>query len=65
MVKKHGKDVYHKIVNQSGHVYVCGDVAMAADVYSVICDVLQEKASYTHKEARDFVKQMKVNTYFL
>jgi len=64
MVKKHGKDVYHKIVNQHGHVYVCGDVAMAADVYSVICEILQEKALYTQKEARDFVKQMKSSGHY-
>ena len=61
MIAKHAKDIYHKIVTENGHVYVCGDVAMAADVNSAICKILQDKVLYTAEQAKDFVKEMKVN----
>ena len=60
MIAKHARDVYNKLVNRSGHIYVCGDVAMAADVSNAICTILREKVSFTQEQAKDFVKEMKV-----
>lgn len=35
-MKDHGGDLLHMILDGDGHIYVCGDVSMAADVSRTI-----------------------------
>ena len=60
LIASQAREIYSKIVNQSGHMYVCGDVAMAAGVSDTLCRILQEKVSFTKTQAKEFIKKMKV-----
>ena len=60
MVANNGEDVCEKLMNQGGHIYVCGDVAMAADVNTTICLSLQETLGYSKEQARECIKKLKV-----
>ena len=35
-MKEHGGDLLHMILDGDGHIYVCGDVSMAADVFRTL-----------------------------
>ena len=49
------------ILDKQGHVYVCGDVTMASDVSKTITKILQEYASLSDEEAKQFVSDLRVS----
>eukprot|EP00112_Aurelia_sp_Birch-Aquarium-sp1_P021015 Seg555.10 transcript_id=Seg555.10/GoldUCD/mRNA.D3Y31 product="Nitric oxide synthase inducible" protein_id=Seg555.10/GoldUCD/D3Y31 len=59
MVAKNGESVCDKLMKQGGHIYVCGDVAMAADVNTTICESLQERMGYSKEQARECIKKLR------
>ena len=60
MLARHAKDVCNKLTTKQGHIYVCGDVAMAADVNRVLCEIFQDQLGFSKEKAREFLKSLKV-----
>ncbi|KXJ28988.1 NADPH--cytochrome P450 reductase [Exaiptasia diaphana] len=53
------KDDIWKILDQGGHIYVCGDARnMARDVHKMIESIAQEIGGMTESQAVDFVKKL-------
>ena len=63
LMKTQKTSVYNVLVEEKGHVYVCGDVTMAADVMNKICDIISELSNVSETKAREVVKQIKVCTF--
>ena len=60
LLQKNATHVYELIANSGGHVYVCGDVTMAADVSLVIQTIPTKIGKMTLGDARDWVTSLKV-----
>lgn len=39
---KASQEIYHQLIHQKGHFYVCGDVSMAEDVCKTLKRILRE-----------------------
>jgi sulfite reductase alpha subunit-like flavoprotein len=59
-LKQEANYVIQKLLRESGHLYVCGDVSMAADVTKTVEGVFREQAGMSEDEARSFVEKMRV-----
>ncbi|XP_031568729.1 NADPH--cytochrome P450 reductase-like [Actinia tenebrosa] len=56
---KDTKESIWKILDNGGHIYVCGDARnMARDVHSVIVEIARENGGMSENEAIDFVKKL-------
>lgn len=53
--------VYKALKEQSGHVYVCGDVTMAGDVLKTIQSIARHQGRLTAEEASTFVSKLRVS----
>ena len=53
------------IVRNRGHVYVCGDVNMAADVCDTITTMLAKYLRVSEEDADEYVKKMRVSVLFV
>ena len=49
------------IVRNRGHVYVCGDVNMAADVCDTITSMLAKYLRVSEEDGDEYVKKMRVS----
>uniref|UniRef100_A0A6I8NDU9 Nitric oxide synthase n=1 Tax=Ornithorhynchus anatinus TaxID=9258 RepID=A0A6I8NDU9_ORNAN len=56
--------VYNTLQKQDGHVYVCGDVTMAADVLKAIQRIIARKGKLTAEEAGGFIGKLRVRDIF-
>jgi hypothetical protein len=64
MLKSNAVEVYRQIVEQDGHIYVCGDVSMASQVNTTVKEIIQRIGNQTIKEARNFVLKLReMNCY--
>ncbi|EDV29685.1 uncharacterized protein TRIADDRAFT_19964 [Trichoplax adhaerens] len=59
LMKDHGGDLLHTILDEDGHIYVCGDVSMAADVSRTIQNLLIDYGLFDQEDAIEYVKTMK------
>jgi len=56
---KTNKATVWDVINNNGHIYVCGDAKyMARDVQDTIVAIVEEFGGKTHQQAQDFVKKM-------
>lgn len=49
------------IVMNGAHVYVCGDVTMAADVLRTLQDMLQEYSAMSQEDVQKYILDMRVS----
>ena len=56
-----GQSIYNQIMLDKGHIYVCGDVAMAADVRKTLENIMETFGDFTESEAKSFVLKMRVS----
>lgn len=54
-IEKEFDSFYQLIVKEKGHIYVCGDVAMAEDVYQTIRNCIVTKEQKTEAEVEAFL----------
>nr|QNG40941.1 nitric oxide synthase [Placozoa sp. H4] len=59
LMKEHGGDLLHMILDGDGHIYVCGDVSMAADVFRTLQNLLIDYGLFNQEDAIEYVKNMK------
>ncbi|XP_038055432.1 NADPH--cytochrome P450 reductase-like isoform X2 [Patiria miniata] len=53
------KEKIWELLEQGGHIYVCGDARyMAPDVQKVIRTIISEHGDKTHQEADDYIKKL-------
>lgn len=64
MISRNFTRIHELIFKKKGHVYICGDVRMAADVTTVIEQCLQEKCNISVEEAKAYVVDMMVIRFF-
>lgn len=63
MLKEKANLVKNHIVDKNGHIYVCGDVNMAADVGKAIQEVLEKELNLSKEYANAYVKELRVWTW--
>ena len=59
LLRKKGQDVYKKIVTENGHIYICGNIEMAADVKTAIQTEIQIWGKMSAIEAQHYIKKLK------
>jgi sulfite reductase alpha subunit-like flavoprotein len=64
LLKSKSADVYRKLVKSRGHLYVCGDVTMAADVIETVTKIFEDEGGMSQAEAKNNIIKMKVNVFF-
>ena len=58
---RHNADkVYETVCGDKGHIYVCGDVTMAAGVRAVIEKIITKKGGMTEDKAKKVIELLKV-----
>lgn len=53
--------MYRALKEQGGHIYVCGDVTMAADVLKAVQRILAQQGRLTAEDAGVFVSRLRVS----
>ena len=61
IIKINHKEIFELITKNNGHIYICGDVKMAADVTTTIEAILQENSSMTLDDAKEYIDEMTVS----
>ncbi|XP_045593279.2 nitric oxide synthase, salivary gland [Procambarus clarkii] len=54
----YGKEVQRHLLEQGGHVYVCGSDAMAQDVQNTLAAILQQNSRLTQDQALAFLSKL-------
>lgn len=54
------ESVYRALKEQGGHIYVCGDVTMAADVLKAIQRIMTQQGKLSAEDAGVFISRMRV-----
>ena len=60
LIARNFSSIHDLIFNKKGHIYICGDVKMAAEVTNVIEIGLKEKCQMSLDEAKAYVNDMRV-----
>ncbi len=51
-------------MEERGHVYVCGDISMAADVSRTLQSIFEENAAMSNEEARCLIESLKDRGFY-
>ena len=60
LLKEKTSVIKNHIVDKNGHIYVCGDVNMAAEVRKTIEEILEHELKLSKEDANAYVKELKV-----
>lgn len=55
------ESVYRALKEQGGHIYVCGDVTMAADVLKAIQRIMAQQGKLSEEDAGVFISRLRVS----
>jgi nitric-oxide synthase, brain len=55
------QSVYNIIVNERGHIYVCGDVTMAENVYQTLRKIIAQRENKPESEVEKFMLRLRVS----
>lgn len=53
--------VYRALKEQGGHIYVCGDVTMAADVLKAVQRIMAQQGKLSEEDAGVFISRLRVS----
>lgn len=59
--EKLAEPVYRALKEQGGHIYVCGDVTMAADVLKAIQRIMAQQGKLSVEDAGVFISRLRVS----
>lgn len=59
--EKLAEPVYQALKEQGGHIYVCGDVTMAADVLKAIQRIVAQQGKLSVEDAGVFISRLRVS----
>lgn len=60
LIRANSDEILYLIIQYGGHIYVCGDVKMAASVNKALIELIEEFGAFTDEEATYIVDTMKV-----
>lgn len=60
LLKEETNVIKNHIVDKNGHIYVCGDVNMAAEVRQTIQEILECELKLSREDANAYLKELKV-----
>lgn len=58
---KRAPELYQRIILQNAHIYICGNIRMAADVIETLAKIIQTEGKMSIEQARGVVDGLKVN----
>jgi nitric-oxide synthase len=61
LIIQQGENLSRQILEENGHVYVCGDCTMAEDVYQTLKRIVQEKGQMNDNEIENFMLSLRVS----
>ncbi|CAG7730913.1 unnamed protein product [Allacma fusca] len=56
---REGESISRQILEQGGHVYVCGDCTMAEDVYQTLKGIVQDKGEMNDSEVENYMLSLR------
>jgi len=59
LLKERLEEICDLIVSKFAHVYVCGDVTMASDVFKTITEMLEEYLALSSCESQDYMSELR------
>lgn len=59
LIRANSDEILYLIIQYGGHIYVCGDVKMAASVNKALIELIEEFGAFTDEEATYIVDTMK------
>lgn len=62
LLKENTNIVKNHIIDRNGHIYVCGDVNMAAEVRKTIQEILEHEQKLSKEDANTYMKELKVRS---
>jgi len=60
LLRREGDAVARQIMQEGGHVYVCGDCTMAEDVYQTLKSIVQERGMLNDTEVEGYMLSLRV-----
>lgn len=60
LLVREGESISRQILEEGGHVYVCGDCTMAEDVYQTLKGIVQEKGGMNDNEVESYMLSLRV-----
>ena len=61
LLENNALQVFEELVEDEGHIYVCGDVSMAADVKTRLISIIQTCGEATEEEAKECLQILRVS----
>ncbi|XP_047145912.1 nitric oxide synthase 1 isoform X2 [Hydra vulgaris] len=61
LIKTNSEVVLKYFFKKQGHIYVCGNVAMASDVQKTIINIMMDNLKYTEQDCKDLIHNLKKN----
>lgn len=55
--------VYKCLREESGHIYVCGDVTMAGDVLKTVQQIMKQHGNMTLEDAGFYISKLRVRSH--
>jgi len=59
ILRTNGFEAFRQIVEEDGHIYVCGDVSMASQVNTALEEIIQKYGNKSVEEARNYVLKLR------
>lgn len=56
------QSVYKALKEQGGHIYVCGDVTMAGDVFKAVQRIVKQQGQLSVEQAGAFISKLRVSS---
>ena len=64
LLKENADNIVRQLMEARGHVYVCGDISMAADVCRTIQSIFEENAAMSSDQARGLIESLKDRGFY-
>lgn len=65
LLRREGDVVCRQIMQENGHIYVCGDCTMAEDVYQTLKSIVQEIGNFSDSEVESYMLSLRVRTQLI
>ena len=60
LILNESQNIFHILVHQKGHIYVCGDCTMAEDVYQTVKHIIKVHGNMSDEQVETFMLMMRV-----
>lgn len=60
MIRREKENIAKQIMEEGGHIYVCGDCTMAEEVYQTLKSVVQDRGQLNDNEVENYMLSLRV-----